>query len=263
MLVDGGSVWVANGRGGTVSRLTAASGAEAASPVRVGSGPGAMVRVADDLWVADLDAHTVSRLGLASGIVTPVEVGDGPTALAVLDDAVWVSEQYAHRLSRIDTSTNERTSVSLTASPRGLATVGDRLWVATGAGTGEHRGGTLIIATDKLPGEDSGIDPAAVYDPYTHQAIWVVYHGLVSIRYSTIASQVLVPDLAVRLPLPSDGGRTYTFELRPGIRYSTGAEVKASDIVRGVERAVAFGAAPHLMAAIRGAPSLRGEAGPL
>ena len=255
VLVDDGSLWVANGRDGTISRLTTSSGAEAASPVRVGSGPGAMVRVEDDLWVADLDGHVVSRLGMASGIVTPVEVGDGPTSLAVLDGSVWVSEQYAQRLSRIDPSTNERTGVPLTASPRGLVAVGGRLWVATGAGTGEHRGGTLTIATDTLPGQDPGIDPATVYDPYTHQAVWVVYHGLVSIRYSTIASQVLVPDLAVRLPLPSEGGRTYTFELRPGIRYSTGAEVKASDIVRGVERAVAFGAAPHLMAAVRGAAS--------
>lgn len=255
VLVDGGSVWVANGRGGTVSRLTAASGAEAASPLRVGSGPSAMVRVADDLWVADLDAHTVSRLALGSGIVTPVEVGEGPTALAVLDDAVWVSEQYGHRLSRIDASTNERTSVSLTASPRGLVAVGDRLWVATGAGTAEHRGGTLTIATEALPGEEGILDPALAYDPISHQPALLVYDGLVSIRYSTIASQVLVPDLAVRLPMPSDGGRTYTFELRQGIRYSTGAEVRASDVVRGVERAVTFGAAPHLMSAVRGAPA--------
>ncbi len=119
-----------------------------------------------------------------------------------------------------------------------------------GRASRRHPGHRLL----RHAGKD-GIDPASVYDPDTHQPVWIVYHGLVSIRYSTIASQVLVPDLAVRLPMPSDGGRTYTFELRSGIRYSTGEEVRASDIVRGLERAVAFGAAPHLMSAVRGAPA--------
>ena len=35
-------------------------------------------------------------------------------------------------------------------------------------------------------------------------------------------SFTVVPDLAVGLPTVSDGGRTYTFQLRRGIRYSTG-----------------------------------------
>ena len=35
----------------------------------------------------------------------------------------------------------------------------------------------------------------------------------------------IVPDLATSVPLPTDGGRTYTFQLRRGIRYSTGAMV--------------------------------------
>ena len=48
----------------------------------------------------------------------------------------------------------------------------------------------------------------------------------------------VVPDLAVALPTVSDGGRTYTFQLRPGIRYSTGAVVRPADIRRGIERAL-------------------------
>ena len=41
----------------------------------------------------------------------------------------------------------------------------------------------------------------------------------------------LVPDLAESLPTESDGGRTYSFRLRKGIRYSTGASVMASDVL--------------------------------
>ena len=39
----------------------------------------------------------------------------------------------------------------------------------------------------------------------------------------------LVPDLALNVPLPTDGGTTYTFRLRPGIRYSDGTLVRAAD----------------------------------
>ena len=46
----------------------------------------------------------------------------------------------------------------------------------------------------------------------------------------------LVPDLAVSLPTPTDGGRSYSFQLRPGIRYSTGALVRPQDFRRAIER---------------------------
>ena len=52
------------------------------------------------------------------------------------------------------------------------------------------------------------------------------------------AGNTLVPDLATRIPSPTDGGLTYTFTLRKGIRYSNGSYVKASDFKRSMERAL-------------------------
>jgi peptide/nickel transport system substrate-binding protein len=49
----------------------------------------------------------------------------------------------------------------------------------------------------------------------------------------------LVPDLATSLPTPTDGGRTYTFQIHPGIRYSNGALVRPADFRRGLERMLA------------------------
>ena len=80
----------------------------------------------------------------------------------------------------------------------------------------------------------------------------VVYDGLLAYHYASADPQVLVPDLATSVPEPTDGGRTYTFNLRPGIRYSTGAEVRASDFVRGVQRALLVGARPDFYAGIVG-----------
>jgi len=45
-----------------------------------------------------------------------------------------------------------------------------------------------------------------------------------------------VPDLALSVPQPTNGGRTYLFRLRPGIRYSDGHVVRASDFVRAAVR---------------------------
>lgn len=51
----------------------------------------------------------------------------------------------------------------------------------------------------------------------------------------------VVPDLALAVPLPTDGGRSYAFALRPGIRYSTGVRVKPSDVKRSLERLFEIG----------------------
>src|SRR5260370_8895349 len=61
--------------------------------------------------------------------------------------------------------------------------------------------------------------------------------GLVgSRRAGGPAGDALVPDLARALPAPGNGGLPYTFHLRPGIRYSTGALVRPEDFRHAIER---------------------------
>ena len=55
-------------------------------------------------------------------------------------------------------------------------------------------------------------------------------------QVSGLAGTQPVPDLATSLPAPTDGGRTYTFQLRPGIRYSNGRPVQATDFRSTFER---------------------------
>jgi peptide/nickel transport system substrate-binding protein len=52
------------------------------------------------------------------------------------------------------------------------------------------------------------------------------------------AGDVLVPDLATALPTPTDGGRTYTFHLKPGVRFGPPVEreISAKDILYTFER---------------------------
>ena len=55
----------------------------------------------------------------------------------------------------------------------------------------------------------------------------------------------LVPDLATEIPTPTDGGLTYTFQLRPGIRYSNGEVVAPADFLGAFERGWALDPSNH------------------
>jgi len=103
----------------------------------------------------------------------------------------------------------------------------------SGAGGG-HRGGTLRgEATD---GPDS-LDPAQSVLIFSQNFIRMTNDGLTALaKADGEAGTKLVPDLATALPTPTDGGRTYVFHIRRGVRYSTGGTVKPSDFVSSFER---------------------------
>ena len=97
-----------------------------------------------------------------------------------------------------------------------------------------HRGGTLTLRTNRTT---DTMDPAVSYDSTSWSILRMTGDGLVEFNQASgLAGTHLVPDLAVALPSPSSGGKTYTFQLRPGIRYSNGEPVKASDVRSTLER---------------------------
>ncbi|GAA3456369.1 ABC transporter substrate-binding protein [Dactylosporangium matsuzakiense] len=46
----------------------------------------------------------------------------------------------------------------------------------------------------------------------------------------------LVPDLATEVPTPTDGGKTYTFKLKPGVKFEDGTPITSKDVKYGIER---------------------------
>src|SRR5262249_40787182 len=80
-------------------------------------------------------------------------------------------------------------------------------------------------------------DPNAFAGLSQWQLLSLTNDGLVTYRRTGgLAGAELVPDLATAIPEPTDGGRTYTFQLRKGIHYSNGATVQPDDIRRGIKR---------------------------
>jgi YVTN family beta-propeller protein len=234
------AVWVANGQDGTVTRIDPVTG-QPSGPFFVGAGPAGIAVTPSAVWVANLLDRTVSKINPLTGQVTGlVRVGDGPSAIVAAKNSVWVSDQFDATLDRIDPRTGRVTrTVPVGSSPHGLALTSSGVWVAARPfAAASHRGGTLTEVSNTLP----LLDPAQANDYMTVPALATVYDGLVAFRRSAGAPGLtLVPDLALTLPRPADGGRSYTFTLRPGIRYSNGIPVRASDFRHGIERQLTYG----------------------
>jgi peptide/nickel transport system substrate-binding protein len=154
-----------------------------------------------------------------------------------------VSNELAGTLSRIDPTVDkpDRT-VSVGDLPQAVAVGAGTAYVSVRGSSVSHVGGTLRVAVANPagtygPGLPKSLDPSYGYTAW--ELLGLTNDGLLGYgRSGGVNSYRVVPDLAVAFPTVSDGGTTYTFQLRPGIRYSNGALVKPADIRRGIERAL-------------------------
>jgi peptide/nickel transport system substrate-binding protein len=235
----GDSVWVANATSNTVSEIDPRS-ASVTQTIHVGNDPRDVAVAGADVWVTNNSDGTVTRIDASTANVAgTVPVGPEPTSLAVVGSRLWVAIQGAGSLVELDaTSSRVVRTVPVGATPTGVVPAAGRLWVTTSIDPALHVGGAITVA-----GQDPGsIDPDYFGQPWT---LWLIndsYDALVGFRHANGAEGTeLVPDLATAIPDPTNGGRTYTFRLRSGIRWSTGAVVTVSDVQRGLERILASG----------------------
>ena len=238
LAVAAGAVWVVNQRSDTVSRVVPGDGET--ETLDVGRGPSAIAYGFGSLWVANAEDGTVSRIDTGTGSVTASEVGGSPVAVAVDDAGVWVANASDGTIERLDPATARiDETLEVGNEPRGLSGTDEGMWVGVQASPAVHRGGTLRVASvlgagsldpAVFDGELTLITPDEATVPYTND-------GLVTFRKDGgAAGTTVVPDLAISLPQPTDGGRTYTFRLREGIRFSNGDVVTPQDVVSTFER---------------------------
>jgi peptide/nickel transport system substrate-binding protein len=235
--VDDAGVWVANAGSGTVSRLDPVRGL-VVEEIGVGNGAQAITTGPEGIWVANTLDGTVSRIDPdTNAVAQTMPVGDEPADVLVSGASVWVTDGAAGSVTRIEPGSG-MTTIPL-GSKAGDTAAGDgAVWVSVRGSDAVHRGGTLTISGDVTIFDT--LDPALAYAPLSWGILALTSDGLVAYRRTGgLDGATLVPNLARSLPEPTEGGRTYTFQLRTGIRYSTGDLVRPEDFRRGIERVFA------------------------
>lgn len=109
------------------------------------------------------------------------------------------------------------------------------LSVATSLSAAEtpRRGGMLRLAR---PADPQSMDPAICYDGESLILTRLIFQGLVDFD----GHSKIVPKQAIDWNISADR-KTYTFHLRPGVRFANGREVEASDYVYSLQRIIGPG----------------------
>ena len=237
--VDFDRIWIASPPTASVVELDPRSG-QVLKRIPVGDEPSAIAVGGNAVWVANRADGTVSRIdprGKPDGLV---QVGREPEAIAAGRGEVWVADEGDRTLVRLDSSSSPATkgkTVRLRNPPSSVALAPDGVYVAVQSSGLEHRGGRERVL---VGGRVDSVDPTSVGD-YVAQILSMTNDGLVGFRrVAGGAGDQLVPDLAVSLPAPTDAGKTYTFQVRPGIHYSDGRLVQPGDFKRAIERTLAL-----------------------
>ena len=103
-----------------------------------------------------------------------------------------------------------------------------------GGGGGSGKGGAkLTVASTGL----DNADPSLYQTVQANQVFQLVYTPLITYAHEEgEAGAEIVPGLAEEVPEATNGGRTYKFQLRDGLKYSDGTAVKASDFENSIKR---------------------------
>jgi len=104
-----------------------------------------------------------------------------------------------------------------------------------GSSASGQGGGTITIAAGTAP---LSADPGLDFTTQGTELYSVVDTPLLTFARGVqgVGGTKIEPALAQSLPTMSNGGKTYTFMLRPGLHYSNGMPIKASDVTYALER---------------------------
>jgi ABC-type transport system substrate-binding protein len=184
----------------------------------------------DTLWKIDQNGNVVKTLDVAHGI--------GPLVYA--DGAAWVASIGA--IQRVDAQSDEITTFEVVDRADGLTVANGKIYVSTGANPPKldplpaDRVATFSLAEDWV----DDIDPGhAVPNPYRMQLEYAT--GAQLLNYPDVPppkGSRLQPEVASAMPTVSRDGRTYTFRIRRGFRFSppSNQEVTAETFRYSIER---------------------------
>ncbi|MEU3662901.1 ABC transporter substrate-binding protein [Streptomyces sp. NPDC032940] len=97
-----------------------------------------------------------------------------------------------------------------------------------------QKGGTVTYEYADVP---DSFDPGNTYYAYMYNLSRLYARPLMTFKPGAgEEGNTLVPDLAESKGVPSDGGKTWTYKLRAGLKYQDGTPITAKDVKYAVER---------------------------
>lgn len=123
----------------------------------------------------------------------------------------------------------------------GSSTTGSSAPVASAS---PKKGGTLVFAWDSEP---QTLDPAIAWNIIDVQIIRALFEGLYTYAPKPgVAGTDLIPNIAAAMPTITNGGKTYTIKIKPGIMFQppVSREVTAEDFKYSFERMMRLPTAP-------------------
>ena len=264
-----GATWVADDLDGTVSRIDSTGVVTTVIPV--GPGASGIAVGASSIWVADTLADTLVRIDPTTGsVTTTIGVGSRPRGVAFGAGSVWVADSGDGTVSRVDPRTNRVTARILVGqSPQALVVNHGSVWVSVAASPSSPASpsagpaGVLRVVRE-IP--FASTDPAltgTTFDPQAMQMYYATCAGLLTYPDRPAPEGTrLVPEVAQAMPSVSADGRSYTFIVRPGFRFSppSDAPVTAATFKHTIERALGpklGGYTPNFMGDIVGLPAFQ------
>jgi YVTN family beta-propeller protein len=240
--VGGGAVWVTDVYADAVTRVDPKTNL-VGETIRVGRGPTAIAYGAGAVWVAASLDDSVVRIDPTTNAPTArIAVGDLPAGIAVGEGAVWVANAGDGTVSRIDPKENTVVrTIDTGGSPGGVAVAAGLVWVTVRAS--ESPGLAAARGTARLEAlSDAGtLDPALAVDPVSLQVEYATCAKLLNYPDKPLPAALrLEPEVALAQPVVSAAGRTYTFTIRPGFRFSppSNETVTAGTFKYAIERSL-------------------------
>jgi peptide/nickel transport system substrate-binding protein len=97
-----------------------------------------------------------------------------------------------------------------------------------------HKGGTVTYELSDVP---DSFDPGNTYYAYMYNFSRLYARPLMTFEPAAGSKgNTLVPDLAASKGVSSDGGKTWTYKLRSGLKYQDGTAITSKDVKYAVER---------------------------
>jgi YVTN family beta-propeller protein len=236
-------LWVTDNFDNAVSRID--EGGAITATTTVGRAPNSLAVGSDAVWVADADDDDVKRIDPdTASVVTTIHVGHHPSAVALSPGAVWVANQYDGTVWRIDAHSNKVvTKIKVGGSPAGLAVAAGSMWVSVQASPLVAKGSLAKGGVARIDLNAGAIDPAEQNAFTLDAAQWEYATCARLLNYPdkpAPAGSQLQPELAQSMPKISRNGRTYTFKIRRGYRFSPGSNqpVTAQAVKYTIERSL-------------------------